>query len=136
MPKNRNCKNSLSGRNFPAKRDAEKQTIQVFETLEVDPKLCPPLAFGFNFDTKHWCKFYVENLSEVNWMPNAMDQLIIDVRQKRLITSRVTAHEFPDRARNEAKLKGKGLIVLLHGTPGSGKPLPLSFAPKTPNALF
>jgi SpoVK/Ycf46/Vps4 family AAA+-type ATPase len=52
-----------------------------------------------------------------------MDLLILPDAQRRLIRSLVTSHRYPDHARDEASLKGKGLIMLLHGTPGSGKTL-------------
>lgn len=94
-----------------------------FQSREVDPMLCPPYVYGFSLESKEWCKYFVDNLSPVAWQENAMEQLILPNAQRRLIRSLVTSHRYPDHARDEASLKGKGLIMLLHGTPGSGKTL-------------
>lgn len=51
------------------------------------------------------------------------DSLILAPEQKLILQALVTSHKFPDNARNEPEQKGKGLVVLLHGTPGSGKTL-------------
>jgi hypothetical protein len=94
-----------------------------FQSLEADAMLCPPYVYGFSLESKEWCKYFVDYLSPVAWQQNAMDALILPVAQRRLIRSLVTSHRYPDHARDEASLKGKGLIMLLHGTPGSGKTL-------------
>lgn len=94
-----------------------------FQSREVDPMLCPQYVYGFSLESKEWCKYFVDNLSEVKWQDNAMDALILPNAQRRLIRSLVTSHRYPEQARDEASLKGKGLIMLLHGTPGSGKTL-------------
>ncbi|OCK77897.1 P-loop containing nucleoside triphosphate hydrolase protein [Lepidopterella palustris CBS 459.81] len=90
---------------------------------EADPLLCPPFVYGFSLDMKEWCKFFVDSLKDIEWVDGAMDRLILPDAQRRLIRSLVTSHRFPDQARDEAQLKGKGLIFLLHGLPGSGKTL-------------
>ncbi|EOD43360.1 putative aaa family protein [Neofusicoccum parvum UCRNP2] len=92
-------------------------------STEVDPLLCPPYVFGFSLESKEWCKFFVDCLVPVEWIPSAMDSLIVPETQRNLIQALATSHRFPEQARNEAALKGKGLIVLLHGTPGTGKTL-------------
>lgn len=89
----------------------------------LDVSLCPSYVYGFSLEKKEWCRFFVDNLSAVEWVPNALDSLILPAPQKRLLQGLVTGHKFPDRARNVAGLKGKGLVVLLHGVPGSGKTL-------------
>jgi len=94
-----------------------------FQNLETEPMLCPPYIYGFSLESKEWCKYFVDNLTSVTWEDSAMDRLILPTAQRRLIRSLVTCHRYPDHARDEASLKGKGLIILLHGTPGSGKTL-------------
>jgi SpoVK/Ycf46/Vps4 family AAA+-type ATPase len=94
-----------------------------FQSLEADPILCPPYVYGYSLDMKEWCQFFVENLKTVDWQPDPMNALILPDAQRRLIKSLVTSHKYPESARDEASLKGKGLIMLLHGTPGSGKTL-------------
>ena len=93
------------------------------EEEELDPRLCPSYVYGFSFEKKKWCKFFVDSISAVDWKPNALESLILPPQQKRLLQGLVTGHKFPDKARDEHGLKGKGLVVLLHGSPGSGKTL-------------
>jgi len=89
--------------------------------LEADPLLCPPFAYGYSLSGKTWCRFFVDNLEPVKWKTNAMEDLILPVNPKRIIQALVNSHQFPDRARDESTLKGRGLTILLHGPPGSGK---------------
>jgi SpoVK/Ycf46/Vps4 family AAA+-type ATPase len=89
----------------------------------LDTRLCPSYVYGFSFEKKEWSKFFVDFLSPVDWKPNALDSLILPAPQKRLLQGLVTGHKFPERARDGVGLKGKGLVVLLHGSPGSGKTL-------------
>ncbi|KAG8161250.1 hypothetical protein KVR01_009514 [Diaporthe batatas] len=88
-----------------------------------DPLLCPPYAYGYSLSRKDWCRFFVDRMDDVKWKQGVWDSLILAPEQKRVLQALVTSHEFPDNARNEAEQKGKGLVVLLHGTPGSGKTL-------------
>ena len=78
---------------------------------------------GFSCARKDWCRYYVTNLASVSWKPNAFDSLILPTSQLRLIRALVTSHTFPTSARDEEQQKGKGLVCLLHGPPGSGKTL-------------
>ena len=89
----------------------------------LDTALCPPFVLGFSCARKDWCRYYVTNLASVSWKPNAFDSLILPTSQLRLIRALVTSHTFPTSARDEEQQKGKGLVCLLHGPPGSGKTL-------------
>ncbi|KAH7026928.1 P-loop containing nucleoside triphosphate hydrolase protein [Macrophomina phaseolina] len=93
-----------------------------------DPLLCPPFVYGYSLETKEWCKFFLDCLHPVDWIPDAMGSLIVSEAQRNLVQALVSSHQFPDQARNESALKGKGLIILLHGTPGSGKTLTAELA--------
>jgi SpoVK/Ycf46/Vps4 family AAA+-type ATPase len=94
-----------------------------YQSLESDPLLCPPYIYGYSLEMKEWCKFFLDNILPTEWKSNPMDALILPEAQRRLIRSLVTSRTFPDQARDESALKGKGLIMLLHGSPGSGKTL-------------
>jgi hypothetical protein len=64
----------------------------------------------------------VSRLLEVEWQPEALESLELSERQKTLIHSLVREHSstsFDD----VIKGKRRGLIGLLSGSPGSGKPL-------------
>ena len=85
--------------------------------------LCPPFAYGYSLARKEWCKFYLDNTTDVQWNRHSFDSLILKESQKTLLKALVTSHAFPDNPRDRAQQKGKGLVILLHGTPGSGKTL-------------
>lgn len=93
------------------------------KVMEPDPLLCPPYAYGYSLSRKDWCRFFVDLMDDVKWKQGVWDSLILDSEQKLVLQALVTSHEFPDNARDEPEQKGKGLVVLLHGTPGSGKTL-------------
>ena len=86
--------------------------------------LCAPWVWGFSLSKKQWCKFYVPNLKPIEWDESMMQALILPEKRKELMRALVTSHETPSvSAREESQHKGKGLVILLHGTPGSGKTL-------------
>ncbi|MCJ1433403.1 hypothetical protein MMC27_002763 [Xylographa pallens] len=109
--------------------DAQNVYLQSSAALSADdtdytnPMLCPPFTLGYSLDRKVWCRLFIDNLQSVNWLPDPMDSLILPDTQKRLLRALVHSHIFPAQARDEWGLKGKGLVILLHGTPGSGKTL-------------
>ncbi|KAK9771657.1 putative P-loop containing nucleoside triphosphate hydrolase protein [Seiridium cardinale] len=68
---------------------------------------------------------------------NAWESLILDDEQKNMVQALVSSHQYPEDARNQAEQKGKGLVILLHGSPGSGKTLTAETAAEgTKRALF
>jgi len=93
----------------------------------VDPLLCPPFVHGFSPALKQWCQFSIDQIEEPKWVENAFDRVILNPAPKKVIKSLVSSHEFPDTAaRDQQELKGKGLVMLLHGTPGTGNYIPTS----------
>lgn len=103
----------------------QKWATSVYGSLERASRiLCAPYVWGFSLQEKKWCKFSVRNLRSIEWNHDMMHNLVLPQRRKELLRALVTAHEFPTTgAREEAQHKGKGLVILLHGTPGSGKTL-------------
>lgn len=88
-----------------------------------DAMLCPPYALGYSISRKDWCQFLVDNTSDVQWKQDVWNDLILSNLEKGILEALVTSHQFPDNARDQPEQKGKGLVILLHGTPGSGKTL-------------
>ena len=88
---------------------------------DVDYKLCPPFACGYSLARKEWSRFYIDQIKDVDWRNDAFDELILGDRQKHVLRALVSSHAFPPNARDERQQKGRGLVILLHGTPGSGK---------------
>ncbi|KAK2056199.1 P-loop containing nucleoside triphosphate hydrolase protein [Colletotrichum caudatum] len=92
------------------------------------PITCPPYVFGFSLSRKQWCRLFLDNLDSVKWVENAWDSLILERNKKQVIQALVTSHTYPDNPRNQPEQKGKGLVVLLHGSPGCGKTLTAELA--------
>jgi hypothetical protein len=90
---------------------------------EPEPLLCPPYAIGYSLAKKYWARFSMDNLSSIQWTENAWESLILNDEQKDVIQAVVSSHQYPEDARNQPEQKGKGLVILLHGSPGSGKTL-------------
>ncbi|KAH0563096.1 hypothetical protein GP486_002338 [Trichoglossum hirsutum] len=85
--------------------------------------LCPPYVYGYSLARKDWCKFYIDNISSVQWKEKAFESLVMGESQKLVLRALVSSHTYPNNARDQTQQKGKGLVVLLHGSPGSGKTL-------------
>ncbi|KAL8294610.1 hypothetical protein RB597_007770 [Gaeumannomyces tritici] len=85
----------------------------------------PPYVHGYSLETRCWCRFFVDQLTEVRWRPNALSDLVLPTNQKTLIKSLVEYHSFkPSTTESYIEAtKGKGLVILLHGGPGTGKTL-------------
>jgi len=78
---------------------------------------------GYSLARKDWCRFYIDSISEIDWNSRAFEELVLAEERKSVLEALVTSHEFPSDVRDQTKQKGKGLVILLHGTPGSGKTL-------------
>jgi hypothetical protein len=65
----------------------------------------------------------VEHLSDIQWNKKAFDRLVLSPEKKSLITAMVKEHLLVGTATDIIEGKGNGLIILLHGAPGTGKTL-------------
>ncbi|PMD40230.1 P-loop containing nucleoside triphosphate hydrolase protein [Hyaloscypha variabilis F] len=99
---------------------------------ELDYILCPHSIQGFYLKEKHWVSLYVSNVEPVKWNKEAFDRLVLPPKTKELIKALLV--RTGERATDQIGLcggkrqdliagKGTGLIVLLHGGPGTGKTL-------------
>ncbi|KAI1149941.1 P-loop containing nucleoside triphosphate hydrolase protein [Nemania diffusa] len=103
--------------------DNAYKTPGIAHDASADALFCPPFAIGYSLAKKEWCRFLVQNLSPVQWKTDAWDKLILEEEQKQVLQALVTSHSYPENARDQPEQKGKGLVILLHGSPGSGKTL-------------
>lgn len=101
----------------------ERKSIQKNDEVEVI--LCPPYAKGYSVVRKSWCRYYLNSLSEITWQDDrdSWGALLLGPTQKRILRALVESHLFSENSRDQAEQKGKGCVVLLHGSPGSGKTL-------------
>lgn len=65
----------------------------------------------------------VKHLRPVRWQKRAFDQLHLEPNKKDLIKAMVQMHISSNISTDVIEGKGKGLIILLHGGPGTGKTL-------------
>ncbi|KAI1107965.1 P-loop containing nucleoside triphosphate hydrolase protein [Jackrogersella minutella] len=103
----------------------EEQPLGKAEVKKMDPELvhCPPYTLGYSVGRKHWCRFFVDYIRDVKWDPDAWNSLVIPPKEKHLLRALISSHTYSRKPRDYIRQKGKGLVVLLHGTPGSGKTL-------------
>jgi uncharacterized protein DUF7025/ATPase family protein associated with various cellular activities (AAA) len=87
--------------------------------------LLPSKIRGYGFVDKEWIDLSVENFRSVVWNIDAFDQsLVLMPRMKEIIKALVTTHTSNDVTTvRDFDAKRMGLVILLHGAPGTGKTL-------------
>ncbi|KAK7909187.1 hypothetical protein PG985_015065 [Apiospora marii] len=85
--------------------------------------LAPPSMRGFNLKTKKWCDLSLDGFAEVAWNTDAFANLVLDIKTKRLIQALISNQIEAELSTDIISGKGNGLIMLLHGGPGTGKTL-------------
>ena len=78
---------------------------------------------GFSLAEKLWGFFYAEYSKEVEYDDDAFRDLRLPNEQKQIILSLVAMHEKKTGLGDIIKGKGKGTVMLFHGSPGTGKTL-------------
>jgi len=86
--------------------------------------ICNREIFGFSLTDKRWCAFNLELIQPVEYSGSAFNNLLLPTELKSTLLSLVEVHtnvslQFGDVIQD----KGKGMIFLLHGEPGTGKTL-------------
>ncbi|KAE9362679.1 P-loop containing nucleoside triphosphate hydrolase protein [Stipitochalara longipes BDJ] len=96
----------------------------VGKLTEEDFLICAFTVPGFCFTTKRWCIFKVALLEEIQFNSEAFECLRMPLHQKSMIHSLVKVHSSDGSGFDDIVAgKGKGMIFLLHGIPGTGKTL-------------
>ena len=80
-----------------------------------------PALVGFSFHSKSWCHVLVGGLRQIKFNDAAFDELVLDVKRKRLIRALVRFGS--DQLHDIIEGKSGGSIFLLHGPSGVGKTL-------------
>ena len=99
----------------PELSSAEKPPSDLF------PLLLPATINGFNMRNKKWEELDVDRICDVSWNTVAFDNLVIDNTTRKLIKALVMRQLEADKGTDLIAGKGQGLIILLHGGPGTGK---------------
>ncbi|RYO05647.1 hypothetical protein AA0119_g3167 [Alternaria tenuissima] len=83
--------------------------------------LFPPTIPGFSLRRKEWVDLVVDKIVDVSWNKEAFKHLVADDKTKELVQALVADRISSERNTDLIQGKGNGLIILLHGGPGTGK---------------
>ncbi|CAI7642308.1 unnamed protein product [Penicillium pancosmium] len=88
-----------------------------------DKEICvfPLKITGYSLVRKSWVELWVDQSYGVGWNKIARDNSVIDRDTKELIKALVMNQVEAERGTDVIGGKGSGLIMLLHGGPGTGK---------------
>ncbi|KAF8859460.1 P-loop containing nucleoside triphosphate hydrolase protein [Acephala macrosclerotiorum] len=105
--------------NGKAKEHSITQNLSAEQQL-----LLSGFVYGYCLGDATWGAFGVDRVSDVEWKESIFGDVVMDPNLKEIIFRLIKAHgsqisDFDDFVKG----KGKGLIGLLHGPPGSGKTL-------------
>lgn len=108
-------------------KDADEINDELME-LDTPPSgnfiyLLPSTIKGYNLQRKKWLDLQVNRISEVTWNKEAFKSLVLDLKTKDLIEALISNQLAAERSTDLISGKGNGLILLLHGGPGTGKTL-------------
>ncbi|KAJ9091271.1 hypothetical protein QFC19_009181 [Naganishia cerealis] len=110
----------------PPKSQRSDAAIPVVSLDENLLYLLPASIHGFSLTLKRWGELLIDRLTSVQWNPVAFDRLVIPKDYRRIIEALVDVHSGILKGgliEDVVKGKGDGLIIALHGTPGTGKTL-------------
>ncbi|KAK4159055.1 hypothetical protein QBC43DRAFT_327956 [Cladorrhinum sp. PSN259] len=105
----------------------ERQDVSAEFMVSDDPPPEPDIfAFpnsmtAYNLQRKKWETIQVDCIRDVSWNKKAFDHLVVDPQAKELIQALVTNKINKEQSTDLVEGKGNGLIILLHGGPGTGK---------------
>ena len=102
-----------------------KDTTTMPTFTEEEYLIASPVVLGFSFTEKLWLEFAVSGIQDIHWDEGAFDSLIIPDDQKRVIRALIETHAQEDKKNIDDVIqgKGRGLVGVLHGAPGTGKTL-------------
>ncbi|KAG4430646.1 hypothetical protein IFR05_013879 [Cadophora sp. M221] len=85
--------------------------------------LIPRLVKGFNLQRKRWVDLEVDRMDDVVWNKKAFKSLVLAHKTKDLLEALIRNQLDSEKSTDLIHGKGNGLILLLHGGPGTGKTL-------------
>ena len=85
--------------------------------------LLPLQIKGYNLRRKKWYDLWANRIFDVTWNKEAFQNLVIDRKARDLIRALVSNQLAAEKGTDLIMGKGNGLILLLHGGPGTGKTL-------------
>jgi DNA polymerase III delta prime subunit len=125
----RRSDNPYSGFEQDVDHDADQEPAEVKPLTDEQLILCVPWVRGFVLKEKKWYQLAVESVKEISWndsfnnlvLPHQEKELLLAFAQSKIncIENKSTANTFDDFVDG----KGRGVIILLSGSPGVGKTL-------------
>lgn len=83
--------------------------------------LLPANTYGFHMVEKRWVNLRVDSITPVEWNFDAFNTIAMDDDDKHLVKALVSTKLDDERRTDVIEGKGNGLVILLHGGPGTGK---------------
>jgi hypothetical protein len=95
-----------------------------YTMTDEEASLSPARARGFSLSEKRWGFFMVEKITPIAFKENSFQLLEMDMKLKDVIRALVQSHVSSAKKFDDFMTdKGKGMVILLEGPPGSGKTL-------------
>ncbi|KAL8785538.1 MAG: hypothetical protein Q9213_003286 [Squamulea squamosa] len=118
----------------PRRYDTWPSELQLHQDPSpTDYMLMPADMYGFYLTEKQWIHILVDGVQSIQWNKSAYERLVLPLATKELVralvTVRTSQHGVKHGLGSTGKRidiiagKGNGLIMLLHGGPGTGKSL-------------
>ncbi|CAH0034031.1 unnamed protein product [Clonostachys rhizophaga] len=86
--------------------------------------LTSPMVRGYSLKNRRWMEFFIDDVSEITFRENSFDSLVLEQEKKDLILAfSQTQIKRKDQFDDVISGKGRGIIMLLSGSPGIGKTL-------------
>ncbi|KAH8586201.1 P-loop containing nucleoside triphosphate hydrolase protein [Bisporella sp. PMI_857] len=106
-------------------QDCQRMKPEVMASDEPPPApeiyIFPNTIPGYDLRSKKWVDLEVDMIRDVTWNKKSFDHLVIDNETKELIQALVFRQIASEQGTDIIDRKGNGLIILLHGGPGTGK---------------
>ena len=85
---------------------------------------CPGLILAFSLKDKDWKPVKIHQLGPVSFEEDSFKKMVIKYSHRKVVIAMVRSYLSKERGFGDLiRGKGKGLVVLLHGSPGTGKTL-------------
>ncbi|KAF2165496.1 hypothetical protein M409DRAFT_67301 [Zasmidium cellare ATCC 36951] len=86
--------------------------------------LFSPYIRGYDLTSKQWAEFEADNIRSITWSEFAFDRLVLAQDRKVLLKALIDSNpSYKGKMDDIIQGKGQGLVILLSGSPGTGKTL-------------
>ena len=108
--------------------DGPEDQMDELKILDLDSAerllYCPAKVLAFSLRDKTWKFVKISELKDVTFREDSFKKLVIKPKHKTVVKAIVRSHLSKEPTfRDLIQGKGRGLVVLLHGAPGTGKTL-------------